>query len=149
MMLMKNDSFNHWLAKFIVHVRAILDTKPLTEEGIAQNLHAFMLTTPPPKLNPWQYYGFSKLLLEKLLFKSARSRIGHIYIIRPALIIGGDQRLHRGNSIIKNMLATLFANNQHYDVWSRTNYYTPINKLKAMMYYLAESEDEFAKFGIF
>lgn len=145
----ENDAINTWLGKFITHVRATVDKQPLTEEVIKSELHTFMVSNPPPKLNRNQYYGFSKYLLEKLLFKSTRTRTGHIYIIRPALIIGGDQRTHRGDAIVKNVLAAMFDDEQYYEVWNRINYYTPINKLTGLMFYLANSADEFAKFGIF
>lgn len=139
-----------WSEKFIFYISSMNDNIiNLSEYDLKSKLENFISLHPLPQLHPRQYYGFSKLLLEKLLYQSGRSRNGNIYLIKPAMIIGDDLSKRRGDSVAKNIMEAIFNKRTNYEIWDRTNYYTPIAKLKAMMLYIPNANVKFAKFEIF
>jgi hypothetical protein len=145
----RNQFVDDWIDNFVTNFSVISDDSDyLTKGYLIRKLRTFMALHPLPQLKPNQYYGLSKLLLEKLLKETAQTRSGNIYMIRPSLVIGDDIKKRRGISMVKNIMDAVF-NNTKYQVWNRTNCFTPINKLKAMMHYVANTSGVFAKFEIF
>lgn len=144
-----NDDLDHWIKKFVMHFGAMdCRASDVTVATISNNLAAYLAANPLPKLDPLEYYGLSKILMEKLLRKSARTRNGGTYIIRAGVIIGDDIRNQRSSSGVQRIMRALNGEIR-YDVWNKENHYTPLAKLKAMMMYVVNSPDKFAKFGIF
>jgi hypothetical protein len=146
----QDQSINNWVGKFTQHFADIdYESSNLSGKYLIKNLANFMTLYPPPQLQPKQYYGLSKLLLENLLRKSAQTRSGNIYLIRPAVVIGDDIKQRRGNSVVKNIMDAIFLEQNKYEVWNRQNCFIPITKLKQMMSYVVNTRGIFAKFETF
>lgn len=146
----EDDAIQSWAKKFVAHMATVTaDVSKLTSDKIIADLRAYLRDHPAPELRLPEYYSFSKLLSEKLLFKSARSRKGNIYVVRPGLIIGDDIRNKKANTLLRNILYALFENDNRIDVYNNTNHYSPMANLKNMLFYIANSQDEFPKFEIF
>lgn len=146
----ENDAVQSWAKKFVAHMSTVTaDLPQLTTEKLRSNLHEYLLAHPVPELRQAEFYGFSKLLSEKLLFKSARSRKGNIYVVRSASIIGDDMRQKKDIASVKKILYALFESDNKLEVWNNTAHYSPIAKLRDLLFYIANSQDEFPKFEIF
>lgn len=138
-----------WIEKFVQHYSAIEYSAGLSQADVQHDFDNFMAVNPPPNIPPKQYYGLSKLLLEKLLAESAKSRAGNIYLIRPALIVGEDIRNRSGDGVLKDLMNAIFVSHQNYEVWNRLVYCTPTHKIKAMMLFVTSPKNSFAKYEVF
>ncbi len=144
----QNEDIDRWAKKLVVHFANLLEYNftYITESSLTKELELFISLNPPPRLERYQYYGISKILLEMFMQESSHTRVGHTVVVRSALIIGDAICNRKENSIVKNIMNALFVNNNTYEVWDRKNYFTPIHKLKEMLIYIANNTDKFAKF---
>lgn len=146
----QDEQLNAWINSFVIHfTNSNTNVEVLSALSLSKNLDKFLYNNPPPSVNKNQYYSLSKILSEKLLQQSATARDGKIIMIRPALIIGGDITRRRGKSVIKNILDAIYFDQKTYEVWNRTNWFTPLHKLKAMILYIINNTEQFAAFEIF
>lgn len=146
----ENEAVNIWLEKLMLHFSYLEnDFYNITSSSLSKDLSSFINSNPVPKIKSYQYYGLSKLLLEKLLQKSSLTRSGIIVVIRPALVIGDNIHKRQGSSVVKSIMDSIFIGKDKYEVWNRTNYFTPIHKLKEMILYISNHKQLFEKFEIF
>lgn len=138
-----------WIAKIVQHFGAMEYNNSLTKTEVQYEFDNFIAVNPPPNIAPKQYYGLSKLLLEKLLEVSAKSRTGHIYLIRPALIVGDDMRNRSGDGMLKDLMNAVFVTQQDYEVWNRLVYYSPSKNIKAMMLFITDTRNSFTNYEVF
>lgn len=141
-------NLNNWIYKFVSHVNS-MDINALTMQDTSNNINDFIIQNPLPKIKEYQYYGFSKLLMEKLLLSSSEKRNGKVYIFRSALIVGDGINNRKGNVVVKSIMDTIFNLRAEYDVWNRINYFTSIHKLKDMILHVTSENEQFGKFEIF
>ena len=120
----------------------------LIETEISPELEKYLNKNPIHKLRPHEYYGFSKLLLEKLLLKSSETRSGKIFVVRPALIVGPGIQKRQGSSVLKSIMDAIF-NKIPYELWNRNNCFTPLNKLKQLLIFLGRNQSLESKFEVF
>lgn len=143
----QNEYTNKWIERFKLYVTSI-DINSITKARLARTLDEFILHNPIPQFKEYQYYGFSKLLMEKLLSFSSKDRQGKIFIFRSALIVGDGIHNRKGKAVVKSIMDTAFNYQSHYEVWNRTNYFTSIQKFKKMMLYVVNTEGTFGQFEI-
>jgi len=143
------EKANVWIDKFrdYIHKR-ISEPKDFTAAEIVKVVSQYMRYNKAPDMKSIQYYGFSKIIMEALLNDSAMDRDGNIYVIRCGFLIGANIRNRQGSSVAKNIMDTIFSKDRHYDVWNRSNYYTPVHKLKEMIFYLTGHPEYFSKHEI-
>ena len=147
--IQRDEKMDAWIKDFVFHFDSKYKSASTSAELLEGELYSFVSKNDLPELKPKQYYGFSKILLEALLRKSAEDRSGNIYIIRCGMIIGEDIRMRRGNSVVKNILQAMFEGKDEYEVWNRVNYYTPASKIKSLMLYTINNTENFKSFEIF
>lgn len=138
-----------WIDRFVQHYSKVDCNLYTSQADVQRDLDDFMANSNLPEVSLNQYYGLSKLLLEKLLEMSSKTRTGHLYLIRPALIVGEDMRQRSGNNVLKDLMDAIFFSRQTYEVWNRLVYYTPSKNLTRMMLYITQTPGIFGKYEVF
>lgn len=138
---------NDWIDRFITYYEN-MQLNNISSSYLSKTLNNYMFYNPPPIIKEYQYYGFSKLLMEKLLEASSKTRTGKIFIFRSALVVGDGIHNRQGNAVVKSIMDTIFDYKNEYDVWNRINYYTSVQKMKEMILHVVRHDKQFSNYEI-
>ena len=143
-----DQDLEQWIQKFLLRFTySDQQMRDLSLTSITEDLDNFIANFPPPNLKETLYYGLSKLLLERILFKSSQDRSGSIFLVRPALIIGENIHFRQGSSVVKSIMDAL-STELTYELWNRNNCFTPVHRLKSLMKFLGSNEHLFSRFEV-